>query len=150
MPACHLPSSEERPRVLLARWGAFQVRLPTFDAATVHLVGLRDASSIARVSSPVAQLACDGRCVRTSTGRLYILVGPPGLSDDAVVHWRRWLDYWTATVVGEVTQSLTRLQASPTSNFQANANWHLPGNLCQTTAEMTLPVLTGPEDHRVH
>jgi hypothetical protein len=136
--------------VLLACWAAFEVRVPSLDTATVHLVGLRDASPVARVSSPVAQLAPDGFCVRTSTGRLYNLVGPPGLSFDGVVHWRRWLDYWTAEVMSDVTRALTRLQAAQASNFQVSANWQSLGSFCQMGAEMALPVLAGPEDHRVH
>lgn len=109
--------------MLLAKWGAFEVRLPQFDVPTIHLVGLRDSSAVARVSSPISQLSADGLCVRTSTGKLYDLVGVPGLTADAVVHWRHWLEHWSAVVVSDATTGLTRLQAAKDGDFQGAANW---------------------------
>lgn len=150
MPDSYPAAIDERPRVLLAKWGAFEVRLPQFDVPTFHLVGLRDASVVARVSSPISQLSADGLRVRTSTGRLYDLVGPPGLTADALAHWRRWLGHWSAEVISDATDALARLQAAKGSNFQRTANWHPLGKICQTTAVMPVAVLLGPEEPRVH
>lgn len=56
-----------------------------------HLVGWAQDVREGRVSSPVVAWDPVKRLAVTRSGRVYELVGPPGLDDDALYVWQRWL-----------------------------------------------------------
>lgn len=100
------PTAEEQPEVSLECWGAFEVLVPELGTPTIHVAGLRAASGEGRVTSPVAKVDGAGRCVVTSTGRVYRLVGAPGMRGDAIYVWRRWLQNWKAEVLSDAAPAL--------------------------------------------
>ncbi len=100
------PTAEEQPEVSLVDWGAFEVLVPELGAPTIHVAGVRAASGEGRVSSPVAKVDGDGRCVVTSTGRVYRLMGPPGLRGDGRYVWSRWLWKWNAKLLSDAAPAL--------------------------------------------
>lgn len=100
------PTAEEQPEVSLVDWGAFEVLVPELGTPTIHVAGVRTASGEGRVSSPVARVDGAGRCVVTSTGRTYRLIGPPGLQGDANYVWNRWLWKWHAKVLSDAAPAL--------------------------------------------
>lgn len=100
------PTADEQPEVALVCWGAFEVLVPELGAPTIHVVGLRDAVGEGRVSSPVAKVDAPSRSVVTSTGRVYRLIGAPGMQGDANYVWRRWLLNWSAEVMSDAAPAL--------------------------------------------
>jgi hypothetical protein len=100
------PTAEEQPEVSLVDWGAFEVLVPELGAPSIHVAGVRAAGGEGRVSSPVARVNGAGRCVVTSTGRVYRLIGAPGLQGDAAYVWRRWVASWRASVLSDATPAL--------------------------------------------
>lgn len=100
------PTAEEQPEVFLECWGAFEVLVPELGAPTIHVAGVRAAGGEGRVSSPVAKVNGAGRCVITSTGRIYRLVGAPGMRGDALYVWHRWLRSWSAEVLSDAAPAL--------------------------------------------
>lgn len=82
-----LPTSEE-PVLAMTSWRVFE--LPDYEGER-HLVGINERNLEGRVSSPVEQLDPLTLVCRTTTGRLYRLVGRPGADTDASYVWERWL-----------------------------------------------------------
>lgn len=151
MPASLLEPVHQPPRLLLSRWAAFEVRIPQLSVATVHLVGMRDAGRVARVTSPVAQVATDTSRARTVSGRIYDLVGDAGLSNEAATFWRQWLHHWDGVVLSDVTSTLTLLWTTGRRpNFQDAGNWQPFGGLCPNGSEMPLLSAVAEEAMRVH
>lgn len=111
------PTADEQPEVSLVFWGAFEVLVPELGAPTIHVVGIRAQSGEGRVSSPVAKLDAPNRSVVTSTGRVYRLVGEPGVQGDADYVWRRWVFNWKADVLSDATPAmLNHFKAAEGSN----------------------------------
>jgi len=48
------------------------------------------------------------RSVVTSTGRIYRLIGAPGLQGDATYVWKRWVWKWNATVLSDAAPALVQ------------------------------------------
>ena len=69
------PSVLEQPCVEVHSWRL--VQLPSGDQ---HLVTLRDRET-ARVTSAIAKIDLERRTIATSSGRLYVLLGPPEVRD---------------------------------------------------------------------
>lgn len=114
------PTAEEQPDVSLVSWGAFEVLVPELGAPTIHIAGLLERAGEGRVSSPVAKVDGAGRCVITSTGRVYRLVGAPGLQGDASYVWGRWVWKWNAQVLSDAAPALVRaFQTGETLNGNA-------------------------------
>ncbi len=98
------PSSiEEAPVVALEAWGVFQT-----EKGERHLFGRNMADYSGRVSQAIGMFDPATMTVRSSSGRVYVLQGPPGWSRDAEYVKNRWLninnvveytdvtdDYWT-------------------------------------------------------
>lgn len=101
----------------LVFWGAFEVMVPELGAPTIHVVGIRAQSGEGRVSSPVAKVDAPNRSVVTSTGRVYRLVGAPGVQGDADYVWRRWVFNWRAEVLSDAAPAmLSHFEAAEGSN----------------------------------
>lgn len=114
------PTAEEQPEVSLVYWGAFEVLVPELGAPTIHVAGVR-AGGEGRVSSPVAKVDAANRCVVTSTGRNYRLLGAPGLQGDATYVWNRWVWKWNATVLSDATPALLHSFATEESSDGSDA-----------------------------
>ncbi len=106
MPVWLPPTAAEQPHVSLVAWGAFEVLVPELGTPTIHVAGIEEGIAIGRVSSPVAKVDAKNRCVETSTGRIYRLIGTPGLQGDAVYVWRRWVANWSANVLSNAAPAL--------------------------------------------
>lgn len=87
MPIWATSPVDEQPTLSLVRWQVFQ--LPNGDR---HFVGYALENAEGRVSTAVRDL--DLRLLRgvTATGRVYCLLGAPGIDGDGQYVWRRWLD----------------------------------------------------------
>jgi hypothetical protein len=100
------PTADEQPEVSLVSWGAFEVLVPELGAPTIHIAGVREVGGEGRVSSPVAKVDAANRCVVTSTGRVYRLVGAPRLQGEANYVWQRWVLIWKAEVLSDAAPAL--------------------------------------------
>lgn len=100
------PTAEEQPEVSLVSWGAFEVLVPELGAPTIHIAGVREVGGEGRVSSPVAKVDALNRSVVTSTGRIYRLLGAPGLQGEATYVWQRWVRNWSAEVLSDAAPAL--------------------------------------------
>lgn len=103
-----LPSTvTEAPDERIRSWAVFEVFVPEIGERTKHVAGeLADRSG--RVSSPLVAIDVESRSVVTRSGRVYHLVGRPGLGLEGEYVWRRWLSINEARDVNEVSSELVR------------------------------------------
>ena len=99
----------EEPETKLYQWQIFRVA-GNFGgvAETIHFMGYAQSEYAAyggegRVCSPVQEFDKETMRGRTSSGRIYELVGPPGLNSDALYVWNRWLQHAGNPVVTCIT-----------------------------------------------
>lgn len=103
----------EEPEAILTDWAAFEVTRPGSPEPAVHLAGYvgRDGG---RTTSAVQEVDAATWRVRTRSGRVYVLRGPPGLNSDAMYTWNCWLHIQNAEVLRDVTNELrAQLGARP-------------------------------------
>lgn len=114
MPVWPVDSIHERPHVTLRNWAAFEVPLNGTDGPwTRHLAGWSCEDAQGQVCSAVQLFdPASGQCV-TQSGRIYRLLGPPGLSADAEYVWRRWKDIWEIQEHRDVTQDVVAAMREP-------------------------------------
>lgn len=95
------PAVEEQPTITLLRWSIWEASRR--GVVSRHFVGWNQGDGEGRVSSPIVK--CDPLTRRgtTESGRVYALVGPPGMDSDAVYVWQRWQEINHARKVMEVT-----------------------------------------------
>ena len=103
MPIWIPPSLEDQPGVTLSGWAAFKVFLPGNGFPTAHLVGYNERVGEGRVSSHMVKFDAASMCGVTSSGRLYRLLGEPGLAGDAAYVWQRWTNRWSADAHEEMS-----------------------------------------------
>lgn len=101
-----IPPVAEQPDTTLECWRAYEVKVASFEAPTRHLVGYAVHEREGRVTSAIAEIDATRCLVRTSSGRLYQLLGRPGSHPDADYVWSWWLRVNVATVLREVTDRL--------------------------------------------
>ena len=91
MPVWSIDSIEERPDVTLREWAVFEVPLHGADEPwTRHLAGWSCEDRQGQACSAVQQFDPQtGSCV-TESGRVYRLLGRPGLNADAEYAWNQW------------------------------------------------------------
>lgn len=77
---------DKEPQITLSRWRA--VRLADGD---LHLYGWHEERGEGRVSSAVTTIDKASAVAITSTGRRYVLAGPPGMNLDAGFVLHSWL-----------------------------------------------------------
>jgi hypothetical protein len=83
MPVWKISSIEDRPQVTLEEWAVFEVPLNGPDQPlTRHLAGRSCEDCQGQVSSPVLAFDPNSGAFRTRSGRVYRLVGLPGLCAD--------------------------------------------------------------------
>ena len=116
------PTAAEEPDVALVAWGAFEVLVPELGTPTIHVAGMREAGATGRVSSPVAKVDAATRSVVTSTGRIYRLIGAPGLQGDATYVWTRWVWKWNATVLSDAAPALVQSFSEAEANDAGQAS----------------------------
>lgn len=75
-----------QPKVWLTSWRVFET-----DRGTRHFIGHSAEHNIARVSTPIASFDRVKRTGKTSSGREYKLLGPPGLDEEAVYVWEHYI-----------------------------------------------------------
>lgn len=93
MPVWPISPVRRRPRVALTEWAAFEVPLNGPDQPwTRHLAGWSCEGEHGQVCSPIEDFdPSAGQCV-TASGRVYRLLGRPGLCADGRYVWARWKD----------------------------------------------------------
>lgn len=95
---------ESRPQVTLSEWAVFDVPPARLGLPwTRHLAGWAREDCQGQVSSAVQSFdPLTGKCV-TSRGRVYRLVGVPGLCSDGAYVWQVWMQREPVTEVRDVT-----------------------------------------------
>lgn len=90
-------SVEEVPVVKMSQWQVLEVKREVETKRTRHLVGWAEGAG--RVSSAVVKSIKENGdlTVTTSSGRKYLLMGPPGMNMDASYTKEHWLDIQKAT-----------------------------------------------------
>lgn len=78
----------EQPIVEMSHW-SFRTVVDESGYKTKHLVGL--VNGFGRVSSPIEEVMSNGD-VKTSSGRIYKLIGPVGRHPDAEYIFSVWLE----------------------------------------------------------
>jgi len=102
MPIFLPPTVTDAPDERLRSWAVFDVLVPALGERTRHVAGdVSDRSG--RVSSPLVAIDDANRSVVTRSGRVYHLVGRPGLGLEGEYVWRQWLSISEARDVQDVT-----------------------------------------------
>lgn len=70
-------------RFTLAGWSVWELQLAWREARTGHLLGRVLEKHCGEVSSPIVALDPVARVVTVESGRVYELLGPPGVDEDA-------------------------------------------------------------------
>ena len=86
MPVWNTTPVTETPKLRLRNWCVFES-----STGERHLAGFNLSEDEGRVSSALQSVEPASRCATTATGRLYELVGLPGLESDGRYVLQRWL-----------------------------------------------------------
>lgn len=117
MPVWKVASIENEPSLVLRDWRIYEVSGVNEDGTrSRHLVGAvgRDEG---RVSSSVEVFDPQSLRGQTRSGRLYELMGPPGLSLDAEYVWNTFCSINQAQDIRDVTKELV-LESNPAAGKQ--------------------------------
>ena len=91
MPVWKTTPISEHPSLQLRDWAVFEVPpSPKNRERTRHFVGYNITEGEGRVSSKVCEFDAVTRRGRTDSGRVYELVGRPGMNSDAEYVWNMW------------------------------------------------------------
>ena len=101
-----LPPVESAPKLVLVRWRAWEVQVPSYDAPSWHLVGYLSEDFCVKVSSAIAEVSAAGDDARSKTGSRYALGNPPGVDADAARLWTAWQRQHGVVVLREVTSEV--------------------------------------------
>ena len=85
----------------MSMWSVHEVSSPLLEETTQHLVGVVDGYG--RVCSPIQEFDRETMTVTTQSGKLYELVGEPGLDMDAAYVFANWCRMNGVTEVTDVT-----------------------------------------------
>jgi hypothetical protein len=101
-------------RLIVARWRAWEVQVPLYDAPSWHIVGYLVESRQGKVSSALLSVLPNTEEVTTKTGKIYLLEGEPGVDGEASQLWSDWQRQHDVLVLREVTTDvLEGLQPGP-------------------------------------
>lgn len=92
---------EGETKVQMSVWSVREVSSPLFEQDTQHLVGVVDG--FGRVCSAIQDFDRKTMTVTSLSGKLYELVGAPGLDIDAAYVWANWCAINQITEVTDVT-----------------------------------------------
>lgn len=98
---------DTQPRTVMTDWRLFQVHLPN-GSRTRHLVGCADYEG--RVCSSLVHLDLQALRMKTQSGRIYELAGPPGSDEDSDYVFGIWLRAVGAIHCRDLTRALMRLR----------------------------------------
>lgn len=103
---------EDEPQLRLDDWSVFEVLVPSIGVKTRHFVGTNLRGREGRASSPIVEFDSATRQGRTSSGRVYQLVGKrTGLCSDSSYVWNIWKSRNQVTDVVDVTDEIKKLIA---------------------------------------
>lgn len=103
---------EDEPEVSLEDWSVFEVFVQDIGVRTRHFAGTNIYGREGRASSPIVSFDVATRQGRTSSGRVYRLVGTrTGLCSDASYVWNIWKSRNEAADVVDVTEEIRKLIA---------------------------------------
>ncbi len=85
LPIWNVRDVSEDPKVELVRWRVFET-----ETGERHFVGLRPSLGTGRVSSAIIDFDPGSRTGTTSSGRRYVLMGPPCFDSDGDYTWALW------------------------------------------------------------
>lgn len=92
-------SVEIQPTLYLSQWSVFQT-----EKGERHLCGRDDSDYSGRVSQAIGSFDSISMTVQSSSGRMYVLSGPPGWSKDAEYVKSRWLRINNVVEYTDVTE----------------------------------------------
>ena len=90
---------ERTPVLGLAQWSVYQT-----ETGERHFVGYNVTEGEGRVSSAIVDFNRETKQGRTSSGRIYQLVGDPGHNGDAIYTWGRWCEINRVSEQRDVTE----------------------------------------------
>lgn len=97
-----------QPSTVLSDWQLLQVRRSQ-GRRTRHLVGRADGEG--RVCSALASIDLISLTAVSSSGRIYLLVGPPGHDLDADYVWFAWMHATQSSHARVMTRALLKLRS---------------------------------------
>ena len=89
------------PEVVLGNWKVYEVCSELWLGKTLHFVGYNLTEREGRVSSAIAEFDLATMCGRTSSGRVYKLLGSPGSESDSAYVFARWCNVNKITELSE-------------------------------------------------
>lgn len=81
---------DEQPEENMIWWSVREVLMGTDTEKSHHLVGYILWQHAGRVTSKIITFDKDRMLVKTESGRVYYLEGPPGSHSDSEYVWKRW------------------------------------------------------------
>lgn len=105
MPIWQPAPIEDEPSIQLRYWKIMEVRCINDEAWTRHFLGER-ADRTGRASTAIEVFDAATRRGRTSTGRVYTLVGKPGASMDAEYVWQMFCRINEVTEARDITKQV--------------------------------------------
>lgn len=101
MPIWKPPPVSRLPLVPLSRWRVFELT-----DGSRYFVGMDMFDQSGRVSSPIVAFNAESLQGTTQSGRIYELVGKPGVALQADYVWKKWCELYEVTSYKDVTQRL--------------------------------------------
>jgi hypothetical protein len=90
MPIYRFISVQNEPEVSISAWSIREVTGDDGSDKTQHLVGYIASRNSGRVTSAIQSFDRDKMCIKTNSGRIYYLVGPPGFKPGFEHVWMNW------------------------------------------------------------
>lgn len=104
MPVWNIAPIEARPNVTLSEWAVVEVPLNGSDQPwTRHLAGWSCEDQQGQVCSPVVAFDPNTATCTTQSGRVYRLLGVPGLCSDGAYVLGRWMSIHDLAELRDVT-----------------------------------------------
>lgn len=120
MPVWKIASIEARPNATLSEWAVFEVPLNGPDKQwTRHLAGWSCEDRQGQVCSPVVAFDPTTAACITQSGRVYRLLGVPGMCSDGDYVLRQWLAINDMAELRDVTAEVfLAIQGAPQARLQ--------------------------------
>lgn len=90
MPIWKVMSVTEEPQITLEQWKVFELTSELWENPTRHFVGYNRSGREGRVSSAIVEFDPITMVGKTSSGRIYKLVGESGINLDAAYVFNHW------------------------------------------------------------
>lgn len=106
MPVWKIAPIEQEPAVSLRDWAVYEVDGVYGEGPSRHFVGALTSDDSGRVSSGIQQFDASNLRGVTRSGRVYQLVGRPGIGMDAEYVWNKWCSINNVTSARDVGAEL--------------------------------------------